>query len=77
MWRSSGLGWTVTPCAPARITVFADSITLGIPISRWFRSSAILFRLTLNFVIFVLAYDYIAMGVCFKQYYIAKIAMVI
>jgi hypothetical protein len=41
----------VTPLAPAFITVSAAVSTDGIPISRWLRNKATLFRFTLNEVI--------------------------
>ena len=46
MWRSSGRGCTVTPCAPASSTSVAARVTLGTPRWRVLRSSATLFRFT-------------------------------
>ena len=46
MWRSSGRGWTVMPCAPASSAMVAARVTLGMPSVRVLRSSATLLRLT-------------------------------
>src|SRR5688572_22329762 len=51
MWRWSGRGCTVMPCAPAATHNSAARNTLGIPTVREFRSRAILLTLTLSRVI--------------------------
>src|SRR5690606_31835855 len=48
MWRPSGRGCTVMPCAPASMQMRAQRVTLGMPIVRVLRSSATLLRLTLS-----------------------------
>ena len=51
MWRSSGRGWTVMPSAPKRSMSSAASVTHGRFSPRALRKVAILFMLTLKFVI--------------------------
>src|SRR5512133_2787841 len=46
IWRWSGRGWTVMPCAPASRAIVERRSRLGIPIVRVFRSVAILFTFT-------------------------------
>ena len=48
IWRWSGRGCTVMPSAPAAMHMRACAVTLGLVVSREFRISAILLRLTLS-----------------------------
>src|SRR5690606_16615568 len=46
VWRWSGLGWTVSPCAPAASAMRPSPVTLGHGRSRRLRSIAMALRLT-------------------------------